>query len=146
MVQVGILLEKEPAELGEWLTDAAAFDAGGADALLLDPGPDLDVLALAAALAAVTFQALLVVTLPETPQRSLDTIHRLSRGRLVTRADESWEHVPVPPGRAAWRAACADAAERGVAGLVVPADPRMLDILRNPDDPGDRRDLHLAQG
>jgi len=29
---------------------------------------------------------------------------------------------------------------------VVPVDPRLLDILRNPDDPGDRRDLQLAQG
>jgi hypothetical protein len=28
----------------------------------------------------------------------------------------------------------------------VPAGPRLLDLLRNPDDPGDRRDLYLAQG
>jgi hypothetical protein len=28
----------------------------------------------------------------------------------------------------------------------VPADPRLLDILRNPDDHGDRHDLQLAQG
>ena len=40
----------------------------------------------------------------------------------------------------------ADAAERGIAGLVVPADPRLLDILRNPDEPGERHDLQLAQG
>jgi hypothetical protein len=29
---------------------------------------------------------------------------------------------------------------------MVPANPRLLDILRNPDEPGDRRDLQLAQG
>jgi hypothetical protein len=30
--------------------------------------------------------------------------------------------------------------------VLVPAGPRLLDLLRNPDDPGDRRDLYLAQG
>jgi hypothetical protein len=113
-------------------------------------GPDLDILALAAALAAVTFRARLVVTLPASvaPVRTLDTIRRLSRGRLVLTADlaERWEPVPAPEGRAAWRAAHADAAERGIAGLVVPAGPRLLDLLRNPDDPGERQDLYLAQG
>jgi hypothetical protein len=57
-----------------------------------------------------------------------------------------WLSVPPPQGRASWRAALADAAEHGVHGLVVPADPLLLDILRNPDDPTGRRDLHLAQG
>jgi hypothetical protein len=59
---------------------------------------------------------------------------------------ERWVQTPFPEGRAAWRAALADAAERGAGGLLVPAGPRLLDILRNPDEPGDRRDLHLAQG
>ena len=31
-------------------------------------------------------------------------------------------------------------------GLLVPAHPRLLDILRNPDDPGERHDLQLTQG
>jgi len=51
-----------------------------------------------------------------------------------------------PDGRAAWRATLLDAGERGLRGLLVPADPRLLDILRNPDDPGYRHDLQLAQG
>lgn len=59
---------------------------------------------------------------------------------------ERWVPTSLPQDRAAWQAARADAAARGVRGLLVPADPRMLDILRNPDDPGDRRDLVLAQG
>jgi hypothetical protein len=148
VVQVGVLLDGEPEELGEWLTDAAAFDAAGADALWIDPGPVHDVLALTAALAAVTFRSRLVVTLPDpgAPERMLDTIRRLSRDRLTPEPDGNWEHVPMPEGRAAWRALCADAAERGVTGLVVPANPRLLDLLRNPDDPGERHDLHLAQG
>jgi hypothetical protein len=172
-VAVGILLDREPDEISEWLADAAAFDAGGADALWLDagPAPDWDVLALAAALAVVTFRSRLVVALPAfgaaPAGRTLDTIGRLSHNRLALVADgeppagvavfrrvpggfesggERWVTTPAPQGRAAWRAACVDAAGRGVRGLVVPADPRLLDILRNPDDPDDRRDLQLAQG
>ena len=59
---------------------------------------------------------------------------------------ERWIQAASPEGRTAWRVALADAAERGAGGLLVPAGPRLLDILRNPDDPGDRRDLHLASG
>jgi hypothetical protein len=52
----------------------------------------------------------------------------------------------VPDERAAWRQVLADAGQRGVAGLVVDADPRLLDLLRNPDTQIDRSDLQLAQG
>lgn len=153
-VKIGVRLGGAPDEIGEWLADAAAFDAGGADALWVDcgPEPEWDVLALAAALAVVTFRARLVLVPPEAPdKRTVDTIGLLSRGRLVLAADfdaaaERWVAVPVPEGRAAWRAACAEAAEGGAQWVVVPADPRVLDILRNPDDPGDRHDLQLAQG
>jgi hypothetical protein len=59
---------------------------------------------------------------------------------------ERWLSVPTPDGRAGWRATLLDAAGRGYHGLVVPAGPRLLDILRNPDDPAARHDLQLAQG
>ncbi|OLB66440.1 MAG: hypothetical protein AUI10_02675 [Actinobacteria bacterium 13_2_20CM_2_72_6] len=59
---------------------------------------------------------------------------------------ERWVHVSCPDGRVAWRATLLDATERGFRGLLVPAEPRLLDILRNPDDPGYRYDLRLAQG
>jgi hypothetical protein len=59
---------------------------------------------------------------------------------------ERWVSAPVPDGRAAWRAALLDATGRGFGGLVIPADPRLIDILRNPDDDGYRHDLQLAQG
>ncbi|MPZ26117.1 MAG: hypothetical protein GEV12_06620 [Micromonosporaceae bacterium] len=195
-VKVGVRTE-QPSEIGDWLTRTSAFDAAGADSLWVDPDPGLglDVLALAAALAVVTFRARLVVALPDSAAaaqlaRTLDTIRRLSRGRLalIAEADadagqheelaglipggvgvfrrvpdppgsfegpptgagdadaERWESVPAPPGRAGLRTARTDAAARGVRGLVVPADPRLLDMLRNPDDPGVRRDLYLAQG
>jgi Luciferase-like monooxygenase len=59
---------------------------------------------------------------------------------------ERWVRAPAPQGREAWRAALAAAAEQGTRGLLVPAGPRLLDILRNPNDPGGRSDLQLAQG
>jgi alkanesulfonate monooxygenase SsuD/methylene tetrahydromethanopterin reductase-like flavin-dependent oxidoreductase (luciferase family) len=189
-VQIGVLLARQLDELGEWLIDATAFDAAGADALWVDPvvESELDPLSLLAGLAAVTSQSLLVAALPAPDRplmalaRTVATIARLSRGRLALVADperlaelavaapgfeafhrlqgepgtferarpggkaERWVQTPSPEGRAAWRAALADAAERGARGLLVPAGPRLLDILRNPDDPGDRRDLQLASG
>jgi hypothetical protein len=189
-VKVGVLLPRQLDELGEWLADAAAFDAAGADALWVDPAAEskLDPLALLAGLAALTSRSLLVAALPaadrplEALARTVATIRRLSRDRLALLADaerleelaavapgfeafrrlpeepgaferarlgdeaERWVQIPSPEGRAAWRAALADAVERGAGGLLVPAGPRLLDLLRNPDDPGDRQDLHLAQG
>jgi hypothetical protein len=192
-VKVGVQLAPPPRELGEWLADASAFDAAGAAALWLDPAPepDVDSLALLAALAVITSRSLLVAALPEPGPagaealaRTLATIGRLSHGRLALVADpteveglagagagfavfrsvpeapgdlerlpsgdegeaERWVRAPAPEGRAAWRAALAAAAEQGARGLLVPAGPRLLDILRNPNDPGGRSDLQLAQG
>jgi hypothetical protein len=61
-------------------------------------------------------------------------------------AAERWVRTPPPEGRAAWRTALAEAVTSGASGLLVPAGPRLLDILRNPNDPEGRRDLQLAQG
>lgn len=59
---------------------------------------------------------------------------------------ERWVSTPLPDSRATWRATLVDAAECGTHGLFVPANPRLLDLLRNPDDPDHRRDLELAVG
>jgi hypothetical protein len=76
--------------------------------------------------------------LPETPA----VFERVRGGDEA----ERWVQTVPPESRAAWRSALADAAAGGAAGLLVPAGPRLLDILRHPDDPGDRSDLQLAQG
>jgi hypothetical protein len=189
-VKVGVLLERRPAELGEWLADAGAFEAAGADALWVDPAPEskLDPLALLAALAATTSRALLVASPAASDRpsealgRTLATIWRLGHGRLALAAEpgrleeltdlapgstvfrrlsgepaaferlreadtaERWIQTPSPEGRSAWRTALAEAVTSGAGGLLVPAGPRLLDILRNPNDPDGRRDLYLAQG
>jgi hypothetical protein len=59
---------------------------------------------------------------------------------------ERWVTVPSPENRSAWQATMVDVVERGYSRLMVPANPRLLDILRNPEEPGDRHDLQLAQG
>jgi hypothetical protein len=59
---------------------------------------------------------------------------------------ERWISAAPGPGRPGWQAVLAGAAQRGADGLLVPAHPQLLDILRNPEDPGDRRDLQLAVG
>jgi hypothetical protein len=183
-IRIGVVLARQPDDLAEWLIDAAAFDAGGAEVLWTDlrAASDLDPVVVTAALAAVTGRALIVANLPGgdgPPARAvaLDTIARLSRGRLRVAEENAGVHregvarfspVPDEPGafdevdevnsgrrwvatsfpvsRAAWRSTLLEAAERGVHGLLVPADPRLLDLLRNPDDDVDRRDLQIAQG
>jgi hypothetical protein len=108
--------------------------------------------------------------------RTLDTIGRLSRGRFALYGDrarlavvpdvaafyqlddgtceretpggepERWVRTAWAGGRAAWRTAVAEAVDSGAAGLLVHAQSPLLDILRNPGDSGDRRDLQVAQG
>ncbi|NRQ39650.1 hypothetical protein HII36_48650 [Nonomuraea sp. NN258] len=192
-VAVGVVMAGPPqGELGEWLADAVAFEAAGADALWLDhravppqdppdpadpkqpadppnPPDPADPLVLVAALAALTYRSLLVVAVPPPAPAALATLVRLSRDRLVLVTDGNpphdpcpyvrrlpdggyqaetgrWTAVEVPQGRGAWREALRAAAGRGDRGVLVPADPRVLDLLRNPGDPAGRHDLHLAQG
>ena len=155
-VKVGIVLPPPGDNPREWLSDGAAFEAAGADALSVDCGTEHDPVPLAAALAAVTYRSALLVRIAEpVPDRARATLERLGRGRLTLVTEDlvgedgepgEWLAVPVPENRDAWRATRADAVERGIPGLLVPADPRMLDLLRNPDEVVDRRDLLLAQG
>ena len=159
-VKVAVRLPPDPDDVGGWLADGAAFDAAGADGLWIEHGPDpeLDPLALMAALAVVTSRSTLVTTSPPSDgsdaaqARLLTTVDRLSRGRLrilarpVRSNPTGWFAAPPPDSRAAWRLMLAEAAEDGFEGVLVPASPRLLDILRNPEEPGERRDLFLAQG
>ena len=180
-VRVGVLLARDPGDVGEWLREAAAFDAARADALWVEAASQsaLDPLAVAAALAAVTFRAHLFVSVPDIDPaspaflRQLSTVDRVSRGRVRVVSDiatsplagvpvvryvsddppivedtdrHRWSFGPAPDSRADWQAARVAAVESGMYGLVVAAGPRLLDLLRNPDDHGDRRDLQLTVG
>jgi hypothetical protein len=77
---------------------------------------------------------------------------RLTRVRAVvapgrrSRPLECWIQIKLPPDQAGWRRACAAYEAAGADGLVVPLDPRLVDLLRRFDEEDDRSDLTLAQG
>jgi alkanesulfonate monooxygenase SsuD/methylene tetrahydromethanopterin reductase-like flavin-dependent oxidoreductase (luciferase family) len=144
---------------GETFADARAFEAAAVDSLWVFEHEDTDHTLLAAAIAAVTSRVRIVWVKGSAPA-AIKTLERLSRGRLaiaegdgeryeVTGADaepERWVRVDFPKDRAAWRETRAKHEADGVAGLVVSNDPRLLDLLRNPDAEDDRQDLKLAFG
>jgi hypothetical protein len=59
---------------------------------------------------------------------------------------ECWARASLPPNRAEWNELRAGYERVGVTGIVVPNDPRLIDILRNPDVVEDRSDIKLAFG
>lgn len=59
---------------------------------------------------------------------------------------ERWAHVAAPESRAAWRETRRVYEAMGATGVIVPFGPRLLDLLRRPDEEDDRSDLLVAQG
>jgi len=225
MLKIGVQLPGRFGDAGDYLADARALDAAGADSLWLDDGPS-DPWLLLAGIAAVTGRARLVAPLrtpdgdvPADVALRMSTLDRLSRGRLVLRLIEcstpralsstmgrvrecgawpvvlewpggaqegaarlcqgmigpegpatswgsafasisqsrgagaqppapfeGWARIPSPEGREHWRQMLGDYEAAGATGVIVRADPRLVDILRNADEDEDRSDLTLAQG
>jgi hypothetical protein len=142
MTRIGVRLPAHFESAGEFLADAQALEAAGADLLLVGEG-ELDTRLLLAALAATTSRVSLYVPPDEGPAGK--TLDLLCRGRLVSSL-EGWSQVPYLGDRAAWRALLAENDQKETPGIVVDMDPRLLDLLRNPDPEDDRSDLQLAQG
>jgi hypothetical protein len=148
------------SDVGELFADARALEAAGAESLWVLARGDQDPWILAAALAATTWRARLVVVGAVDRPETRTTLDRLSRGRLVIAertADvvavpdaegvtERWAICALPAGRAEWKTLRAEREAQGFAGLVLPNDPRLLDLVRNPDVEDDRQDLKLAFG
>jgi hypothetical protein len=171
-LRIGVGLAAPPAEPGGWLAEATAYEAAGVDSLWVEggglspEGEEADPWVLLGALAAVTWRVRLGALLVEGPGRpvaavTLATLARLGRGRLLlgrarpggTTLDvesggavEVWSRGAPPPGRPAWAEALAAAAATGAGGLLVPAAPGLLDLLRNPEAEDDRTDLQLTYG
>ena len=147
-------------DVGELFADARALESAGADSLWVLARDDQDPWILAAALAATTWRARLVVVGAIDRPATRTTLDRLSRGRLVIgerTADtvavpdpeglsERWALSPLPAGRAEWKTLRAEREAQGFAGLVLPNGPRLLDLVRNPDVEDDRQDMKLAFG
>ena len=158
-MKIGAELRLE-GDVGELFADARALEAAGADSLWVLAREDQDPWILAAALAATAWRARLVVVGAIDRPETRATLERLSRGRLVigersgdevrvTDAEgvtERWAICELPAGRAEWKTMRADRASQGFAGIVLPNDPRLLDLVRNPDVEDDRQDLKLAFG
>jgi hypothetical protein len=143
MPKIGVRLPAGFDAAGEFLADVRALEAAGADLLLLGEGP-LDSVLLVAALAAVTSTAFLGAPAAEPGQ--LDTLRLLSRGRLAESL-EGWLEEAFPESKTAWRESLAEHEAKGTMGVILAMDPRLLDLLRNPDLEDDRsQDLQLAQG
>jgi hypothetical protein len=145
-MKVGVLFPSRFGDAGEFLADARAMEAAGVDSVWLDnTADDLDPVAILAAIAAVTTVLRLgLVDRHREPARRIETLSQLSRHRIVDPA-ERWRPVQLPADRDEW-AQTLQAAARDGAGVLVPMDPRLLDIVRHPDDVIDRTDIVLAQG
>jgi Luciferase-like monooxygenase len=151
-MKVGVLFPSRFEDPGEFLADARAMEAAGVDSVwMVDEGDGLDPMLALAAIAAVTSQLRLGLITPDTPSpsggrsgRGPETLQRLSRQRVIT-DNQRWRRVDVPADREAWAVTLAEA-QPDLQGVLVPMDPRLLDILRHPDEAIDRSDLLLAQG
>src|SRR6267143_2836338 len=90
-MQVGVLLPARFEDPGEFLADARAMEAAGADSVWMEDGDGFDPMLALAAIAAVTGKVRLGLILPDSPSstrdelgRGFETLQRLSRNRCVT--------------------------------------------------------------
>ena len=129
-------------DAGEFLADVRALEAAGAEMIGLD-GDGLEQWAMLGAVAAVTQRLKLRLASGEP----LAILQKLSRGRaLVGMPDgEKWMPIPMPADRDSWSAALRECEAAGASGVVVSWDPRLIDLLRNPE-PDDRSDLLMSTG
>ena|SRR5689334_1729779 len=129
-------------DAAEFLADVRALEAAGADTIELE-GDGVEQQVMLGAIAAVTHRVRL-----RLPNRDLEGIlDRLSRGRSLVGIPEgeTWVSVAMPPDRDSWAAMVREQEAAGVTGVIVPWDPRLIDLLRNPE-PEDRSDLLMSTG
>ena len=135
-------------DAGELFADAKAVEAAGADSLWIDAA-DGDPYVALAALAAVTWRVRLVARGAHADVAARETCARLARGRLVVAeelSEERWTESPFPASRGAWDELRDASLAAGVTGVILPNDPRLIDLLRNPDIIEARDDLKLSFG
>jgi len=129
-------------DAGEFLADVRALEAAGAEMIGFE-GEGHEQWILLGAIAAVTERIRLRISNPEPAA----ILGKLSRGRVVVGepAGETWVAVPIPPDRTAWAEALGTQEAAQATGVVVPWDPRLIDLLRNPEA-DDRSDLLISTG
>ena len=83
---------------------------------------------------------------PELLQTTLPAVRRQREEAKLPEPFESWSRIKVPDDREQWQRTLREYEAAGAYGIIVPADPKLLDLLRNVDGDDDRSDLQLAQG
>jgi hypothetical protein len=75
-----------------------------------------------------------------------DEVRALRAKRAQDGDFEVWVDVPVPADRAGWAHMIAALQAAGATGIIVPWDPRLIDLLRSAGEPDDRSDLLMSTG
>ena len=83
---------------------------------------------------------------PEQFRAAVEPVTRLRQREKLTGSFELWATIKMPDDRETWRRLRQAYEKAGATGIIVPSDPRLLDLLRNGDEEEDRSDLGLAQG
>jgi hypothetical protein len=141
MLKIAVVMPALVDDAGDYLANVRALEAAGADMIGVE-GDSPERLVLLGAIAAVTERVGIM-----TAGAELEVLRKLGRGRAMIEmpARERWVAAPVPADRASWAAALGEQEAAGAAGVIVPWDPRLIDLLRNPD-PDDRGDLLMSTG
>ncbi|OLB87942.1 MAG: hypothetical protein AUI15_28615 [Actinobacteria bacterium 13_2_20CM_2_66_6] len=142
MIKVAVTMPAEIGDAGEFLADVRALEAAGAEMIGLESDGQAQRI-LMGGIAAVTSR----IKLRLESSEGAAVLERLSRGRTTIGlpAGETWVSIPMPADRDSWARALGDQEAAGVTGVVVPWDPRLIDLLRNPE-PDDRSDLLMSTG
>jgi len=142
VIKVGVIMPATIDDAGEFLADVRALEAAGAKLIGLE-GNGREQAILLAAIAAVTESVQLHLSDPE----AIALLQKLSRGRIVTSMPlgETWVEMSMPSDRDSWTASLRAHEAAGAHGVIVAWDPRLIDLLRNPE-PDDRSDLLMSTG
>jgi hypothetical protein len=142
VIKVAVVMPSEIQDGGEFLADVRAVEAAGADWIGLE-GVGISEAILLGAAAAVTER----IRFRAPDSASAETLDKLSRRRVLSHdgVDERWVEIEMPVDRESWMAAMREHEAAGATGVVVRWNPRLVDLLRNPE-PDDRSDLAMSTG
>lgn len=142
MTKVCVTLPSTIGDGAEFLADVRALEAAGADMVRLE-GDGQEEMVLLGAIAAASHRLRIWASIAVPPA----ALEKLGRGRVVAGQPpgEVWVSIPLPPTRDAWAAALREHDAAAVTGVIVPWEPRLIDLLRNPE-PEDRSDLLMSTG
>jgi alkanesulfonate monooxygenase SsuD/methylene tetrahydromethanopterin reductase-like flavin-dependent oxidoreductase (luciferase family) len=146
VIKVAVTMPPSVGDAGELIADVRALEAAGAHAVWLHASGVEQVLVLGA-IASLTQRIQLGVTGGALPHEALAALQKVSGGRALAGepSGEGWTRMSMPPDRESWSSALQRHEQDGFIGVIVPWDPRLIDLLRNPGDE-DRSDLLMSTG